>query len=51
MRKSPARPQETPGRIASVAHTHIHALLGIFHSGLMAAVIDCANSLLGEPNA
>src|SRR6516165_11535407 len=37
--------------IAGVAHTHIHALLGILHPGLMAAVIDCVNSLLGEPNA
>ena len=38
-------------RIAGVAHAHIHALLGIFHRGLMAVVIDCVNSLLGEPNA
>ena len=37
-------------RIACVAHTHIHAFLGIFHRGWMAAMIDCVNSLLGEPN-
>src|SRR5487761_1741779 len=36
-------------RIAGLAYTHIHALLGIFHRDLIAAVIDCVISLLGDP--
>jgi hypothetical protein len=31
--------------------THIHALPGILHRNLMAAIIGCIISLLGKPNA